>query len=168
MDAYNKLIQDQIPFLRRYARALLREGSLADDLVQDTLERAWNRLHLWQHGSNLRAWLFTIMHNVFVNQRRRIKGYRTVELDDQIVDNRAHAAVEQPLELRDLQNALQQLSVEFREVVLLISLEQLTYEETATVLSIPVGTVMSRLARGREKLRVLLSGESVPQLRRIK
>ena len=152
-------ITQQIPRLRRYARALAGDRSAADDLVQDTLERGLSRFHLWRQGSDLRAWLFTIMHNIFVNQARsRARRYHeSIETDPEAGALRAP----EPdwLELRDIASALARLPQEQRAVVLLVGLEQFTYEEAAQVLGIPIGTVMSRLSRGRERLRALLGGD---------
>lgn len=162
-------IEQHIPSLRRYARALLGERSRADDLVQDTLERAWGRLHLWRSGSDLRAWLFTIMHNLYVNQlRQNHNSLVGVSLDEEALNIPIRATQEDGLEMHDLMAALSRLPDEFREVVLLVGLEQLRYEEVAQVLGIPTGTVMSRLARGRERLRALMSGAATPVLRRVK
>ena len=162
-------ITSHIPRLRRYARALTGDSSAADDLVQDTLERAWRRLALWRTGSDLRAWLFTIMHNIFVNQSRADprKLAQTAELAD--ADLSVTAPQEDRLILQDLNKALRNLPHDQREVLLLIGLEQMTYEEAAKVLGIPVGTVMSRLSRGREQLRAMMSGiGSVVQLKVVK
>jgi RNA polymerase sigma-70 factor (ECF subfamily) len=123
--------------------------------VQDTLERALTKFHLWRHGSDLRAWMFSIMHNVFINQ---LKARRELALDDAVEDGLQSAPQSDPLELRDLDVALKRLPVEQREVLLLVGLEQLSYAEVSKVLAIPVGTVMSRLSRGRERLRSLMSG----------
>lgn len=154
------LIAAQIPRLRRYARALLRDPVAADDLVQDTLERAWRKLPLWRPGSDLRAWLFAIMHNVFVNQVR----VRRVEPEPWQDEEGPPAAglTAEASQLRDLERCLARLSDEQREVLLLVGLEQLTYEETARALGIPIGTVMSRLSRARERLRRLMGGEDEP------
>jgi RNA polymerase sigma-70 factor (ECF subfamily) len=144
-----------IPNLRRYARALVGDGEAADDLVQDTLERAVRKFALWRPG-NLRAWLFSIMHNVFVNQ---IKA-RKIRFDEELDENLpAHMPTVNRDDVADLQRALMQLTPGQREVVLLIALEDLTYNDVSKMLGIPVGTVMSRLSRGRERLRHLLDGE---------
>jgi RNA polymerase sigma-70 factor, ECF subfamily len=148
-------IAAHIPRLRRYARALAGDSHRADDLVQDTLERALTKFHLWRHGSDLRAWMFTIMHNVFINQ---LKARRELALDDAVEDGLQSAPQSDPLELRDLDTALRRLPVEQREVLLLVGLEQLSYAEASQALDVPVGTVMSRLSRGRERLRGLMSG----------
>lgn len=144
-----------IPRLRRYARALAGDSHRADDLVQDTLERALAKFYLWRRGSDLRAWLFTIMHNVFINQ---LRARRELALDETAEDGLQSAPQTDPLELRDLDAALKRLPLEQREVLLLVGLEQLSYAEVSKALGIPVGTVMSRLSRGRERLRAVMSG----------
>ena len=156
MGDHESLITQQIPRLRRYARALTGERSAADDLVQDTLERTLSRFHLWRQGSDLRAWLFTIMHNVYVNQIRSRMRQQHEALDEPAADAvRAH----EPdwAELRDIDDALAKLPDDQRAVVLLVGLEQFTYEEAARMLDIPLGTVMSRLSRGRERMRLMLA-----------
>jgi RNA polymerase sigma-70 factor (ECF subfamily) len=107
LNDFSARVQELIPRLRRYARALTGERAAADDLVQDTLERAWNKLHLWRHGSDLRAWLFTIMHNVHVNQIRSRASALTVPLDDDIADAPVRATQSDMLEVRDIDAALQ-------------------------------------------------------------
>ncbi|MBA5685471.1 RNA polymerase sigma factor [Rugamonas apoptosis] len=150
-----------IPRLRRYARALLGERADADDLVQDTVARGWDRLATWRRGGDMRAWLFSIMHNLHVDRLRQ-PGLPTVPLDD---DSPMPADPAQPsdrLAVRDLDAALQQLPPEQRAVLLLVAVEELSYEQTAATLGIPLGTVMSRLSRGRERLRLLMLGQPVP------
>ena len=148
-------IAAHIPRLRRYARALAGDSHRADDLVQDTLERALAKFHLWRRGSDMRAWMFAIMHNVFINQ---LKKRREFALDDATEAGLEGAPRSDPLELRDLDAALRCLPAEQREVLLLVGLEQLSYTEASQALDIPIGTVMSRLSRGRERLRALMSG----------
>lgn len=145
-----------VPRLRRYARALIRDRALADDLVQDTLERAWTKLHLYRRGTDLRAWLFTVMHNVYVNQRRAER--EMVELDAAEMEDAAGASPGDGLEIRDLERALQRLPEEQRQVLLLVALEEMSYDEAARTLGVPIGTVMSRLSRARERLRALMHG----------
>ncbi len=161
MDSH--LILEHIPRLRRYARALLGDRYAADDLVQDTLERAWNKFHLWRPGSDLRAWLFAIMHNVFVNQVRSRKSEieRTMEELPAIA---VRATQSDALELADVERSLRGLPEEQREVLLLVAVEEMTYDEVSHALAIPVGTVMSRLSRARERMRRLIAGaqQSVP------
>lgn len=145
-----------IPRLRRYARALLGDRASADDLVQDTMERGWHKLASWRRGSDMRAWLFGIMHNLHVDQQRR-PALPTVELSDDIP---LSSPPSDRLEIRDMQAALQLLPAEQREVLLLVALEEMSYEEAAAVLHIPPGTVMSRLSRARERLRLLMLGQA--------
>jgi len=147
-------IAEHIPRLRRYARALAGDSHRADDLVQDTLERALSKFHLWRHGSDLRAWMFSIMHNVFINQ---LKARRELALDEATEAALESPPQSDPLQLRDLDAALRRLPAEQREVLLLVGLEQLSYLEASQALDVPVGTVMSRLSRGRERLRALMS-----------
>lgn len=160
MTDHDQLIQQHIPRLRRYARALTGDRSAADDLVQDTLERGLSRFHLWRSGSDLRAWLFTIMHNIYVNQVRSRARHQHEALETEPAAEAVRAPEPDWLELRDLDNALARLPDEQRVVLLLVGLEQFTYDEAARILDIPIGTVMSRLSRGRERLRMILSGEA--------
>jgi RNA polymerase sigma-70 factor (ECF subfamily) len=145
-----------IPRLRRYARALVGERAAADDLVQDTLERAWSKLHLYRRGTDLRAWLFTVMHNVYVNQIRAARP--GTPLDDEMPELARPARESEALELRDVERAIGALPPEQREVLLLVALEDMSYAAAARALGIPIGTVMSRLSRARDKLRAMLSG----------
>jgi RNA polymerase sigma-70 factor (ECF subfamily) len=161
------LIIEHIPRLRRYARALVGDRYLADDLVQDTLERAWNKFYLWRPGSDLRAWLFTIMHNVFVNEARR-RRYEVEQLMEEVPPVPVRATQSEQLELRDVDRALRALPVEQREVVLLVAVEQFSYEEASGALDIPIGTVMSRLSRARERMRQLLGGQTLMSLKVVK
>ena len=145
-----------LPRLRRYARGLTGDRHAADDLVQDTLERAWSKFSLWRRGSRLDAWLLTIMHNVFVNQHRG-RPLAAESIDELVVEPASRAAQSDGLELRDLQVALACLPPEQREVLLLVALEEYSYADAARIVGVPVGTVMSRLSRGRDKLRTLLA-----------
>jgi RNA polymerase sigma-70 factor (ECF subfamily) len=146
-------IVEQIPRLRRYARALTGRRDEADDLVQDTLERAWAKWSLWRRGSNVRPWLFAIMHNVFVNQLSRAR-LRLAPLEA-AAEAPAPPVQEAAARARDLEAALAALPAAQREVLLLVGLEELTYAEAARVLAVPVGTVTSRLAAARARLRAL-------------
>ncbi|OAJ63788.1 RNA polymerase subunit sigma-24 [Paraburkholderia ginsengiterrae] len=161
MDTRDQLIE-HVPRLRRYARALIHNNDLADDLVQDTLERALSRTEMFKAGTDLRAWLFTIMHNVFANQARKSSARAVhVSVDDESfveAEFAVNADQARCLEIRDLDYALQRLPAEQREVVLLVGLEEMSYADVALALDIPIGTVMSRLARGRERLRSLMAG----------
>jgi len=158
---YN-LIVPFIPNLRRYARALVGDRDGADDLVQDTLERAVRKFHLWRPG-DLRAWLFSIMHNVFVNQLKSRKVGLDVEIDEETLAARIPTVSR--TDVMDLQRALQGLAPEQREVVLLVALEDMSYADVSRALGIPIGTVMSRLSRGRERLRRLMDGQETRTLR---
>lgn len=153
----SRAILAEMPRLRRYARAMLGDRAAADDLVQDTLERAWSRFAQWRAGSDLRAWLFGIMHNLRVDQLRR-GGLPTCPLDDDTVDVPTRPTQSDRLEVMDLESALRQLPDEQREVLLLVALEEMSYAEIAAALGIPLGTVMSRLSRGRERLRQVMEG----------
>jgi len=153
----NHEILEHIPRLRRYARALLGDRHAADDLVQDTLERAWNKFHLWRPGSDLRAWLFAIMHNVFVNQVRSKRSESETAMEELPVVA-VRATQSDALEIADVERALRALSDEQREVLVLVAIEQMTYDEVSRALAIPIGTVMSRLSRARERMRRLLAG----------
>ncbi len=157
----------EIPRLRRYARALTGDPVRADDLVQDTLERALAKWALWRRGSSLRAWLLTLMHNVFVNQ---VRGRQAVEFRaaEDLPEPVLRATQADELEVRDLQRALACLPLEQRAVLLLVGLEDLSYAEAARVLGVPLGTVMSRLSRGRERLRLLLAQPGKARLEVVK
>lgn len=157
---------EHLPRLRRYARALTGDRHTADDLVQDTLERGWAKLALWRPGSRLDAWLLTIMHNVFVNQIRS-RPPAAEPLDEMVAEPSTRAVQGDQLEVRDVQAALDQLPPEQREVLLLVTLEEYSYAETASLLDVPIGTVMSRLSRAREKLRSVLAEQASPAHLRI-
>ena len=161
-----------IPRLRRYARVLTGEASRADDLVQDTLARGWEKRRMWRSGSDLRAWLFTIMHNVYVNQLAAVKRDAANVSIDADPSNPAwqlpvRANQIDRVELLELMQQMGRLSADQREVLLLAAVEELRYEEIAGILSIPVGTVMSRLSRARNNLRRMVA-EPGPGLRIVK
>lgn len=157
MDEAKRLVE-LIPRLRRYARALVGDRTTADDLVQDTLERAWAKLHLYRRGTDLRAWLFTVMHNVHVNRIRATRA--TDPLEDEMPEL-AQAERTDTLLMRDLDRAISRLPADQRAVLLLVTLEEMSYDEVARTLGIPIGTVMSRLSRAREKLRAMMAGQPV-------
>jgi RNA polymerase sigma-70 factor (ECF subfamily) len=157
MSEFHRLIEQQIPRLRRYARALTFNRERADDLVQDTLARALVKEHLWQPGTDLRAWLFTIMHNQNVNTVRQ--GVREAAAVDVEAVSATLIATTDPSasrQLRELERALSRLPLGQRQVILLVGLEGMSYEDAAAILRIPIGTVRSRLSRGRNMLRELL------------
>ncbi|MGH7062867.1 MAG: sigma-70 family RNA polymerase sigma factor [Stellaceae bacterium] len=157
MSDFAELLEHEIPRLRRYARALTRDTALADDLVQNCLVRALAKQHLWQAGTDLRAWLFTILHNQNVNDvRRSVREGVTVPVEDAAGMLTVSDKTEVSLQLRDLDRAIAELPAEQRQVILLVGLEGMRYDEAASVLGIPIGTVRSRLSRGRESLRELM------------
>jgi RNA polymerase sigma-70 factor, ECF subfamily len=159
MNDFARLLEAEIPRLRRYARALTRDVDRADDLVQSCLTRAVAKQHLWQYGTNLRAWLFTIMHNQHVNDvRRSVRDGNNVELDKAPTMTVQSNAIP-VLQLRDLERATAKLPPEQRQVILLVGLEGMAYEEVASLIKVPVGTVRSRLSRGRDQLRRLMGME---------
>ncbi|HEY0207129.1 MAG TPA: sigma-70 family RNA polymerase sigma factor [Acetobacteraceae bacterium] len=163
------LLEPHIPALRRYAYALTRDHAAADDLVQDCLERAVSRWYLRGTDAQLRAWLFTILHNLFVSA---LRTRRRRPLHDDL-DKTTDAAVSVPpsqecsLAGREMLERFGALSADHQEVLLLIGVEGMPYASVARVLGVPVGTVMSRLSRAREQFRRLLDGER-PALRRVK
>jgi RNA polymerase sigma-70 factor (ECF subfamily) len=146
-----------LPQLRRYARALTGDTAWADDLVQDTAERALARWAAFRPNSNLRAWLLTILRHLYIDQ---LRVRREVTVDEETAPWRDLAAPPGEVDglvLRDLQRALYCLPIEQREVLLLVCVEELTYQEASIALGVPIGTVMSRLSRAREHMRVLLT-----------
>jgi RNA polymerase sigma-70 factor (ECF subfamily) len=163
MSEYHRLVEQQIPRLRRYARALTRSRDRADDLVQDTLSRALDKQQFWQPGTNLGAWLFTIMHNQNVNNVRR-DARESAAVDIEWVSATVPATTDPTASRKmiELDRALARLPLGQRQVILLVGLEGMSYEDTAGILSIPVGTVRSRLSRGRDTLRKLLDMEERP------
>jgi RNA polymerase sigma-70 factor (ECF subfamily) len=158
-----------VPSLQRYARVLLRNPDAADDLVQDCLERALSRRGLWRGGASLRPWLFRIMHNIWANEVRRRATRPIHEPIDRAlgVPGNDEAQI-MHLALRDMERALDRLPEEQRVVVLLVAVSEMSYQECAEVLGVPLGTVMSRLARGRERLRALMAGEPTDAPRRVR
>jgi RNA polymerase sigma factor (sigma-70 family) len=163
-------IAPHMPSLRRYALVLLRQDEpCADDLVQDCLLRALSRWHLWRHPGNLRAWLFTIMHNIYVNDVARAAArLATVELTELTPGIGTPAAQGDRLALRDVAIGLDRLSDDQRQILLLVGLEGFSYEEAAAITGVPLGTVMSRLSRGRQRLRDYLENGEDSVLRRVK
>jgi RNA polymerase sigma-70 factor (ECF subfamily) len=158
-DTY-RAIEAEIPRLRRYARALTRDPAAADDLVQDCLTRALGKLDLWQSGTDLRAWLFTILHNQYVNHvRRAVREGAAVGLSEGEPLLTREPQQGKRLELRELERAIATLPAEQRAVILLVGLEGLRYEEVAVILKVPVGTIRSRLSRGRDALRRLVGAD---------
>ena len=161
MQADPDVLLPWVPRLRRYARALTGNRDDADDLVQDTLERAWAKSGLWRGVTDMRAWLFGTMHNLHVDGVRRPRLH-TVMHDEDTPEIPVAATQGDRLAVLDLQAALERLPVEQKEILLLVALEDMSYAEVAQTLGVPIGTVMSRLSRGRERLRSLLEGRPDP------
>ncbi len=158
-----------IPSLRRYARGLTSHRERADDLVQDTLERAWGKFSMWQQRGDMRAWMFGIMHNLFIDRVRSRHSRPEDSAGDELPDAPDRATQSDRLEVRDLDRALQRLPPEQREVLLLVGVEGLSYQALADVIGVPIGTVMSRLSRARERLRAELQGRiPVSKMQRVK
>jgi RNA polymerase sigma-70 factor, ECF subfamily len=161
--ALHRDIEATLPKLRRYARCLARDVVAADDLVLECVARALAKLHLWRAGTDLRAWLFTILHNQYVSQLRRVtREGTTVEWSDCAPALTCAPQQIERLELRDLQRAIMSLSEEQRMAVLLVGLTRANYREIASACGVPVGTIRSRLSRGRAALRKLM-GIALPQ-----
>jgi RNA polymerase sigma-70 factor (ECF subfamily) len=168
-EAMAALIEPHIPGLRRFAWALLRDAEAADDLVQDCLERAVSRWHLRRQEGSTKAWLFAILHNLFVSGRRgAARRGPSLPLHEVgaggpvLADPAAATAAEGRLLWLDVLAALEALPEEQRAVLLLVGVEDFSYEAAARLTGVPIGTVMSRLSRGRERLRRLLDGEEAP------
>ncbi len=151
-----------MPALRRYARALVRDSEAADDLVQDTLTRALRSEHLF-HGGDVRKWLYTILTNLNRNRLRSL-ARRPMAVP---IEEAEPADATSDMRARDIERALATLTPEQRSVLLLVVLEGLTYREVAEVEAVPIGTVMSRLARARAQIKSYLDGDR-PPLRRVK
>ncbi|WP_421993980.1 RNA polymerase sigma factor [Reyranella sp.] len=162
------LLEPLIPALRRHAFALVREHAGADDLVQDTLERALLHWGSRRPDGDLRAWLFTILRNLHLDARRRSSRRGTsVAIDDTDLADPA-TSPEAAAEARDVLAALDRLPEEQKSLLLLVGVEDFSYDEAARILGLPMGTVMSRLSRARQKLRSMVEGVRPTLLRRVK
>jgi len=162
------LIEPHIPALRRYAFALLRDRDRADDLVQDTLERALSRWLLRRADGDVRAWLFAILRNLHVSGWRRDRRHGSVVAADETTMPAVAARQEAALEVRDVLAALDQLPEEQKSLLLLVGVEDFSYDDAARILGLPIGTVMSRLSRARQRLRSIVETGKVALLRRVK
>ena len=158
MDATIKLIEAEIPRLRRYARFLVGDVDQADDLVQECLTRAIAKIDSWQPGTNLRAWLFVIMRNCFFNDLRRKSRSPFIE-DAETTFAASPGNQDAHMALQEVRRAFHQLSEEHREVLLLVAIEGLAYEEAAAIIGVPIGTVRSRTSRARQALREAVDGD---------
>jgi RNA polymerase sigma-70 factor (ECF subfamily) len=150
-----EVIESCIPALRRYAGALLRDRQDVDDLVHDCLVRALDRLHTRRDDGEMRPWLFAIMHNLYVSRVRRRQTRGEAEPLDDVAESSVGVGARQEahVETREVMAAVRRLPEDLRGVLLLVTVEDLSYAETARVLDIPIGTVMSRLSRARERIR---------------
>lgn len=163
-------LEENIPSLRRYAWSLLRNTSDADDLVQDCLVRALDQIDTLRADSDLRAWLFTIMHNIFASHWRRMKSRARILADQTEPEVAIPATQHASAEMQDVMRGLDTLPQDQRQVILLVAVEGFLYDEVARMLDIPIGTVMSRLSRGRDRLGRFMQGHAQerPALRRVK
>lgn len=163
-DERRRAIIEEIPRLRGYARALLRDRDAADDLVQDSLERALSRMANWTAGDTPRRWLLTIMHNLFIDQLRRAKRHaQAVTTISETKDAIATSPEAERLVSVDVFSALQQINPERRAALVLVAVEGLSYDDASKALGIPAGTLASRIVRGREELRSILEGVARPR-----
>ena len=165
----NSLLQE-LPHLRRFARALAGDASLADDLVQDCVERALNKQHLYDANRPLRAWLYAILRNIHVSQWRRTSQFGVMADVDDLGEQEPSVAPqqEQNLSITIITQALDKLPQQQREVLVMVSLEELSYKEAAEIVGVPIGTIMSRLSRARFALHQLLEERGTTHLRVIK
>lgn len=168
MDRWSAVdIEEQLPRLRGYARALTRDAGLADDLVQEALLRAYERASTYRPENSLRSWLLSIVHNLFIDQKRRAatEQKRNARLSEANHGNVAQGAQEMAVYLAEVAARFAALPVEQRAVLSLISVQGFSYQEAATTLDVPVGTVMSRLHRARAALREPAADNDAPRLR---
>jgi RNA polymerase sigma factor (sigma-70 family) len=170
-----QLIEPLVPALRRYARSFLKDAAAADDLVQDTLERAISRWHQRRSDGDARTWLFTILHNLAVNRLRQTarRGPMLPLTDVEESEVGTRSTQEDSLRQQDILAAVNRLPAEQRSVLLLVSVEDLSYADAARVLDVPVGTVMSRLSRARARLLRMMEEDATsasgrPYLRRVR
>lgn len=171
MEDIRDLIVVEIPHMRRYARALVRDIDGADDLVQEALERALRQASKWRRAGTIRSWLLSILHNVYIDAQRRKKRWWHFSLDGYLADLPSHAPRQQDiLECKTLLDAMDHLSEDQRETLILNAVEGLSYDEIARVMDVPIGTVRSRLTRGRERLKKIVddAGATVRPVWRVK
>jgi RNA polymerase sigma-70 factor, ECF subfamily len=163
-------LSGELGSLRRFARALTGDAALADDLVQDCVERALNKSHLYDPARPLRAWLYAVLRNIYISGLRRSGRANVVKTVDELADGEGAVppAQEERLSAGSVTHALDRLSPQHREVIVLVGLEEMSYRDVAEILGVPLGTVMSRLSRAREHLRQLLEDRGHTVLRRVK
>ena len=163
----------ELPYLRRFARGLCGDAALADDLVQDCVERALNKSHLYDPARPLRAWLYAVLRNLYISGLRRDGRSTVVKTVDDLSDGEGAIAPsqEERLSVSAISLALDRLAPQHREVIVLVGLEEMSYRDVAEILGVPLGTVMSRVCRARAAMRQLLEGRgpaAQPALRRVK
>ena len=163
LDDLREAIASEIPSLRRYARVLCRDNDRADDLVQEALLRAIDKLHLFSEGTNLRAWLFTILRNLFLNRSRREefeRSWTAEQIAAALGRGSADAVQTHRVELAQVSAHLEALPEPMRELLLIVAIDGMSYEEAAAVTAVPVGTVRSRLSRARQALLAMQDGRA--------
>jgi RNA polymerase sigma-70 factor, ECF subfamily len=167
---FRQQLTAELPYLRRFARALCGDAALADDLVQDCVERALSRSSLYDPSRPLRAWLFAILRNIFISGLRKSSRLQVVKTVDELYDGEDAVRAEQEtnISLKLIAQALDQLPDQQREILVLVSLEEMSYREAAEIVGVPIGTVMSRLSRARNHMQQLLEERGTPVLRRVK
>ena len=167
---FSKDLIAELPQLRRFARALAGDAALADDLVQDCVERALKKQHLYDEARPLRAWLYAILRNIHVSQWRRTSNFGVMANVDDLQGNEPSLAPaqEQNLSVAIITKALDKLPAPQREVLVMVSLEEMSYREVAEIIGVPIGTVMSRLSRARSALQALLEERGTTVLRVVK
>jgi RNA polymerase sigma-70 factor (ECF subfamily) len=160
----------ELPHLRRFARALCGDAALADDLVQDCVERAMGKSHLYDPSRPLRAWLYAVLRNIFISGLRRDRRSSVIKTVDDLVEGEdaVAAAQEDRISVKQISEALDRLPTQHREVIVLVGLEEMSYRDVAEILAVPIGTVMSRLSRARSQLREILEQRGTTVLRRVK
>ena len=157
------LLEAEIPHLRRWARHLTKDHDLADDMVQECLVRAVSHAHQWSPGSSVRAWLFAILKNAFISDRRQARRRLNIVTLDSYREPAVPGDQESHLALVEVRKAFRRLSPEHREVLFMVAMEGMAYEDAAQALKVPVGTIRSRLSRARLALRVEVEGETPAQ-----
>lgn len=160
----------ELPHLRRFARALCGDAALADDLVQDCVERAMGKSHLYDPSRPLRAWLYAVLRNIFISGLRRDRRSSIIKTVDDLMEGEdaVAAAQEDRISVKQISEALDRLPTQHREVIVLVGLEEMSYRDVAEILAVPIGTVMSRLSRARSQLREILEQRGTTVLRRVK
>lgn len=160
----------ELPHLRRFARALCGDAALADDLVQDCVERAMGKSHLYDPSRPLRAWLYAVLRNIFISGLRRDRRSSVIKTVDDLMEGEdaVAAAQEDRISVKQISEALDRLPTQHREVIVLVGLEEMSYRDVAEILAVPIGTVMSRLSRARSQLREILEQRGTTVLRRVK